>query len=479
MQHFPLMMPKASNSPEVIDVVAPFDGSTIATIDCASEGDIEQAKQTAYALYRDRKQWIPLARRIEILEKTVELVSQQKELLAKESAREGGKPYKDSLVEANRAVDCFKICIEHLRTHQGDVIPMGIGASSAHRMAFTQKEPIGVVVAVSAFNHPLNLIAHQVGAAVAAGCPVIVKPASDTPLSCMRLVRILHDAGLPPEWAQALLIKDNALATKLVVDERIGFFSFIGSAKVGWWLRSQLAPGTRCSLEHGGVAPAIVTQHADLEKALPLITKGGFYHSGQVCVSVQRLFVHDSIAKKLAKSLAKMASTLTIGDPTLETTDCGPIIRPTETDRVAEWVDEAKQAGAEVLCGGNKLSDSTYECTVLYDPPANCRVSEKEIFGPVVCVYPYKDLPEAIDRANSLPVSFQAAIFTDNLPEALMAYKNLDASAVMVNDHTAFRIDSMPFAGLRESGLGIGGIPYSIDDMQVDKMMVMQSDVIA
>jgi len=402
-------------------------------------------------------------------------MSENAEELAVEAAREGGKPLVDSRVEVARAIDGMQILIETLRTEGGREIPMGINAASLNRLAFTRYEPRGVVVAVSAFNHPLNLIVHQVGPAVAVGAPVIVKPASDTPLSCLRFVKFLHESGLPPEWCQSAVITDRKAATDLVTDPRVAFFTFIGSADVGWGLRSKLAPGTRCSLEHGGVAPVIVGQDADLDDAVPLLTKAGFYHAGQVCVSVQRVFAHESIARSVAEKIAESASALKTGDPTLPDTDVGPLIRNKETDRVGEWVDEAVKAGGELMCGGSKISASCYSPTVVYNPPADSKLSFSEVFGPVVAVYPYKEMDEAIGRANSLPFAFQAAVFTKDIDRALRAYSRLDASAVMINDHTAFRVDWMPFAGLRASGLGVGGMPYAMHDMRIEKMMVMRS----
>jgi acyl-CoA reductase-like NAD-dependent aldehyde dehydrogenase len=368
-----------------------------------------------------------------------------------------------------------RIAVEQLRTQQGEIIPMNLGASSANRLAFTTPEPIGVVVAVSAFNHPLNLIAHQVGPAVAAGCPVIVKPAKATPLSCLRFVEMLREAGLPQEWCMPLLPEDNELTTKMVCDPRVAFLSFIGSAKVGWTLRSQLAPGARCALEHGGVAPVIVAADADMEAAAVAILKGGFYHAGQVCVSVQRVYVERSQAESFALKLAEAACKLKVGDPTLAETEVGPMIEPAEVDRVGEWIDEAVVKGAKALCGHKKLSDTCYAPTVLLDPPDDVRVSTLEVFGPLVCVYGCDGIDDAVARANRLPVSFQAAVFTRSLDTALRCYQRLDASAVMVNDHTAFRVDWMPFAGLNVSGHGVGGVPYSLHEMQVRKMMVMKS----
>jgi len=426
-------------------------------------------------LFRDRKALLPVPERIAILNKAAAIMSTQIDQLTLLAASEGGKPWNDSRVEVLRAIDGVHLCIESLRAHAGSVIPLGTTKATMDRAAFTQKEPIGVVVAVSAFNHPLNLIVHQVGPAVATGCPVIIKPAGDTPLSCLRFVEILREAGLPPAWCQAIVIADNETAEKLVTDERVGFFSFIGSAHVGWMLRSKLAPGTRCALEHGGAAPAILATPYDKDLALPSILKGGFYHAGQVCVSVQRVFAPAEDAKEFASALARAAEKLVVGAPEDAATEVGPLIRSGEVDRVAEWVDEAIAAGAELLCGGKKISDTCYAPTVLLNPPIDVRVSTMEIFGPVVCIYAYNDLDAAITQANSLTVAFQAAVYCDSNDIAMRLYKELDASAVMINDHSAFRDDVMPFAGLRQSGLGVGGIPYTIEDMQIDKMMVIKS----
>lgn len=476
--HYPLLIAgvdSENNSP--ITVTAPFDDSEIATLDTANSKDVEQALATAHRVFSDKTTWLSASQRIEILNKTAQIMREQFDELVLEAAREGGKPFNDSRVEVDRAIDGVLNCIECIRTDHGTEIPMGINPSSEGRMAFTQSEPIGVVVAVSAFNHPLNLIIHQVGPAIATGCPVIIKPAEDTPLSCYRFVSILREAGLPDEWCQALVVSDLDVATQLVSDARVSFFSFIGSANVGWMLRSKLAAGARCALEHGGVAPVIVEADADLVDALPLLAKGGFYHAGQVCVSVQRVFCHKDIAKTVATSLAKMADKLVVGDPTKPETEVGPLIRPREVERIHQWVTEAIDDGAELLTGA-KVNGNCYQPTVLLNPPDDSTVSTKEIFGPVICVYSYDKVDDAIAKANALPFAFQASVFTRNIDNALHAYKQLNASAVMVNDHTAFRVDWMPFAGLRQSGLGVGGIPHTYHDMQIQKMMVLRSSKI-
>ena len=456
-------------------VTSPFDGRELANVATAGFDHAEDALRAAHALFRDRSSWLSIPQRIEILNETASIMARQIEDLTLLAASEGGKPYVDSKVEVYRAIDGIHLCIESLRGHSGSVIPIGTTNASSGRIAVTQKEPVGVVVAVSAFNHPLNLIVHQVGPAVATGCPVIVKPAADTPLSCLRFVEILREAGLPGGWCQAIVADDLETAEALVTDPRVGFFSFIGSARVGWMLRAKLAPGARCALEHGGAAPVILSDPYDMDLAVPSILKGGFYHAGQVCVSVQRVFAPASSAGEFAKALASRAEALIVGAPEHPDTEVGPLIRTAEVDRVAQWVDEAVSAGAKLLCGGKKVSDTCYAPTVLANPPDNARVSSMEIFGPVVCVYDYDDVASAIQRANSLPIAFQAAIFSSDVDEAMRIFRQLDASAVMVNDHSAFRDDVMPFAGLRESGLGVGGIPYTMEDMQIDKMLVIKS----
>ena len=473
-----LMMESNKSATGTLTVTSPFDGRELDQVATAGPEHVDDAMSVAHALFRDKGSWLSIPERVEILNNTAAIMSLQIDELTLLAASEGGKPYTDSKVEVIRAIDGVHLCAETLRAHSGSVIPIGTTKASTGRLAFTQKEPIGVVVAVSAFNHPLNLIVHQVGPAVASGCPVIVKPAADTPLSCLRFVEILREAGLPNAWCQAIVADDRETAERLVTDARVGFFSFIGSARVGWMLRSKLAPGARCALEHGGAAPAILADPYDADLALPSILKGGFYHAGQVCVSVQRVFAPASDAPDFAAALAKRADALVVGAPEEAATEVGPLIRVAEVDRVAEWVDEAVAAGAELLCGGKKVSDTCYAPTVLLNPPDDARVSTMEIFGPVVCVYAYDDIDAAVTQANSLPVAFQAAVFSNDNDLAMRLYKRLDATAVMINDHSAFRDDVMPFAGLRESGLGIGGIPYTMEDMQIDKMMVVKSNAL-
>jgi acyl-CoA reductase-like NAD-dependent aldehyde dehydrogenase len=479
IQHFPLKIAGVIKPSEhQIEVSSPFDDQLIATVATADGGDVNQALEAAHALFANRDGWLSIERRLTILERAMEIMTEQAEELATGSAHEGGKPLLDSRVEMARCIDSIRICADALRNDTCKPVPMGLNPASQQRFTIMNKEPIGVVVVVSAFNHPLNLIAHQVGPAIAAGCPVIVKPAENTPLSCFRLVDIFHQAGLPEAWCQVLLPENHQFAEALVTDSRVAFFSFIGSARVGWYLRSKLAPGARCALEHGGVAPVIMTADANLDSAIPALAKGGFYHAGQVCVSVQRIYAHESIARNVADKLAAAANHMVVGDPLSEQTEVGPLIRTSEVERVDAWVQQAVNVGAELLSGGQTLPNNCYAPTVLFDPPADSNVSTSEVFGPVVCVYPFSDLDQAIALANSLDVAFQASVYSDNIDTAMYVSDRLAASAVMVNEHTAFRVDWMPFAGLRQSGLGTGGIPYTLEDMQVEKMIVITSKAI-
>jgi acyl-CoA reductase-like NAD-dependent aldehyde dehydrogenase len=295
-----------------------------------------------------------------------------------------------------------------------------------------------------------------------------------TPLCAIRLANLIKEAGLPEGWVQVALT-NRVNSEKLVTDPRVGFFSFIGSAKVGWYLKSKLAPGTRCALEHGGVAPLIFDEYADEQGFINGVVKASMYHSGQVCVSVQRVYVPENRATEMAQKIADIASKQVVGDAINEDSDLGPLILPKETDRIEAWVDEAIQEGATLITGGKRINEVSYEPTVLLNPAKGSKVSTQEVFGPVVCIYGYQTIDDAIEQANSLGVSFQSAIFSDNVSLAMGVAKKLEASAVMINDYTTFRVDWMPFAGRKHSGYGIGGIGYSMRDMLEHKMIVTKA----
>jgi len=455
-------------------VLSPYDQSFVKELPLINKDDIDGIITTAHNLFNDQSNWIPAYKRIEILEKAASIMSERIEQLIHTAITEGGKPYKDTKAEVLRAIKGVKLAAEHISQIKGEQIPMALTEASINRLAFTTKEPIGVVAAISAFNHPLNLAVHQIATAIAAGCPVIFKPSLATPLSGLALADILREAGLPEGWLQVILC-DNDVAELLVTDSIINFFSFIGSAKVGWYLKSKLSPGTRCALEHGGAAPVIVESDADFTEMIPDLVKGSFYHAGQVCVSVQRIYVNQDICDAFIEKFTEVTNKLIIGNPLDATTDVGPLINTREVSRVAQWVNEAIEEGAELISGGKRISDTFFEPTILFNPSENSKVSNKEIFGPVVCIYPFTNRDEAIKKANALDVHFQAAVFTKNLDVALDTVKKLNATAVMINDHTAFRVDWMPFGGRDTSGIGMGGISYTINEMTREKLTVIKS----
>src|SRR5882762_9023488 len=416
-----------------LQIVRAFDRALVTEIPADDSHALETKLDSAARIMRDRDAWLKPYQRSAILQRTAGLLEGRSKHFGGGIAQEGGKPLTDAAAEVLRAIDGLRNAAEELRNFAGREIPMGLTRASEGRWAFTTKEPIGVVAAISAFNHPLNLIVHQVAPAIAVGCPVIVKPAVATPLSCPEFIALLREAGLAEAWCQTFVTDDNALAERLATDPRVAFLSFIGSARVGWYLRSRLAPGTRCALEHGGAAPVIVD-----------------------------------------RSAARVES-LRVGDPLLPETEVGPLINPREADRVESWIDEAASAGARVI-GGGRRSETTLIPAILLAPRSEAKVSQLEVFGPVTCVYGFQDFDKAIELANALPFAFQASVFSTDIGPAMRAAQRLDASTVLINDHTAFRTDWMPFAGRHESGYGIGGIPWSMQAMSQEKMLVLRHE---
>lgn len=456
-----------------LKVYSPYDRRQIDEIPLLNEQEVHQALLKAVSLFNDQKRHLPRYKRIEILEKTLLVLSQQQEQIIQIAAAEGGKPLIDTRIEMSRALQGIKIAIAEMQIQSGKQIPMDLTAAGDHRIAFTTREPRGVVFAISAFNHPINLIIHQIIPAIATGCPVLIKPASTTPRTCLTIVGALYAAGLPPEWCQPLICTSQ-IAEQLAANSSLGFLSFIGSAAVGWHLRSQLAPGVTCALEHGGVAPVILAADADIEDALPLLAKGSYYHAGQVCVSVQRIYVETSIIKSFTNLFVNLVKNLKVGDPLINGTEVGPLINPQEVLRIDSWIKEAVDGGAQILCGGHAISETCYAPTVVLNPPQNCQLSRLEVFGPVVCIYEYNNINDAIRSANQLPYCFQSAVFTQQINNALNIAQQLDANTVLINDHTAFRVDWMPFGGRKQSGLSVGGIPYTMHDMTYEKLWAIR-----
>ena len=437
--------------------------------------DIDQALNLATQVHLQKPRGLALFERSEILNQFLHLMKDHQIELIELSTLEGGKPIKDTRVEFARVLQGIQLAIESIPQLKGQEIPMGLTQSSMSRIALTQLEPIGVVVSISAFNHPMNLIVHQVITAVAAGCPVIIKPALTTPLSCIKMMDLLHQAGLPLAWAQCLIIT-NENAEKLATDARVHFLSFIGSSQVGWHLRSQVAPGTRVALEHGGMAPVILEPDADLDLALPAIVKGAFYHAGQVCVSVQRLFVHQDILEKTISRLTRLTQDLIVGPAINELPPVGPLIEAHIADRLVRQVNESlEDPHTKIICGGSSTNPGYFQPTIILHPSPQAQVSQTEVFGPILCVYSYENILDAIEQANQTPMHFQSAVFTNQLKTAHLAIEKLNAKTVLINDQTAFRVDWMPFGGNDHSGLGTGGILQTMKEMSKEKLIIFHN----
>ena len=461
---------------KTLKVYSPYDNRELSTVKLSSEKQVDEAIDLAYKYFNNDDGWLKKHEIVAIFEKTIAIMQEQVEALTLIAVDEGGKPYTDSKVEVYRAIDGIKVAIDEIRTMAGKEIPMGHTQSSAHTTAHTFFEPRGVVAAISAFNHPLNLAIHQIIPAIAVGAPVLIKPASSTPMSALHFVDILYEAGLPKALCQ-VLVCENEVAETLIKSPKIAFMTFIGSSRVGWYLNRNVADGTRVALEHGGVAPVIVEKSATLSTLIPAITKGGFYHAGQVCVSVQKVFVDEEIMVEVTEQLKASVMKLNVGDPRLPQTEVGPLISTKELKRIDTWVQDAIAEGATLVCGGKAISESLYEPTILLNPSQSSAVSKQEVFGPVICLYSYTDIEKAYDEANALDVAFQAAVFTNDINVSLRATRRLKATTVMVNEHTAFRVDWMPFSGAKHSGLGIGGIPSAMHEMSLEKLVVTKSAV--
>jgi acyl-CoA reductase-like NAD-dependent aldehyde dehydrogenase len=456
-----------------VDVINPSNGELIKKLICDSAAQIENKIQASHRCYMEMSSRLNVAQRIRILEAVLSQMLVQQNELAMLIATEGGKPLIDALVEAQRAAFGVKLAIGYLLSDGSNTTPINSYPSADHYEMTVTHQPIGSVIAVSAFNHPLNLVTHQIVSAFAAGCPCLIKPAADTPLSCIKLIQLFTEAGTPPGWIDYVITTDNELAQSIVTDPRFAFFSFIGSAKVGWYLRSKLPPGTRCALEHGGIAPAFVDETADIERAVKSLTRGAFYHAGQVCVSTQRIYIAQSIFQQFKQQFCDQVDKLRVGDACDPTTQIGPLIRQAEADRVGAWVDESKTLGAEVCIGGKPLKGQFYSPTVLSDVPANAMLNTHEVFGPVCCLSPYTDLDGQIQQLNNEAYSFHSAVFSNSNTFIQKLYSELHTGCLMVNEHTAFRHDAMTFAGLKQSGLGAGGMSKSIHHMQTEKLKIM------
>lgn len=468
---YPLHIAGAASTHQFTDIRSPYDGSVVGSVEKADRAALGVAIANADRTFREVMRHMPAWQRAEILYKVSELIKANIDELALLIAREGGKPLKDAKAEAVRAVNTVKMSGDEALQLNGEELTMDRAKGTENHLAFTMRQPIGPVLAISAFNHPLNLTAHLVATAIAAGCSLVVKPASQTPLSCLKLAEFFVQAGLPA-GVLSVATAGGADIDAIVGDPRLRFVNFIGGGDVGWAMRGKIAPGTRLALEHGGTGTAIVDASADLTKAIPSLLRGGFYHAGQVCVSTQIVYVHESIYDTALTELVAGVEKLKTGDPTDSATDVGPLISPKELDRLDSWIAEAVQAGAKVVIGGKRLTHNCYAPMILTDVTAEMKVLSAEIFGPVIVVRKFGDVKAVITEMNRSTFAFQAAIYAQDIDRALTAAKEIEAKAVMINDSTAFRVDWMPFAGGKSSGLGVGGMRYAVREMTEEKLIV-------
>jgi acyl-CoA reductase-like NAD-dependent aldehyde dehydrogenase len=390
-------------------------------------------------------------------------------------AREAAKPIKTARIEVDRAVGTFRFAAVEARTLVGEVVAMDAIPAGEGKFGFTMRVPIGVVGAIAPFNFPLNLVVHKVGPAIAAGCAVVLKPASQTPFSSILLARMLIDeCGLPAEWLSVVTGGGSSVGNALVDHPDVALLTFTGSPDVGWGIRAR-APRKRVGLELGNNAPIIIEPDGDWKTAAAKIRVAGFSHAGQSCISTQRILVHESIATNFLDELVRQVSTLVVGDPLDENTDVSSLISASERDRVHSWIDEAVAEGARVVLGGEITPEGLLRPTIVVDARPSMKICAKEVFGPVVAVSTYSDVADALRIANDSDFGLQAAIFTSNIGTALNAVRTLDFGGVVVNDVPTFRADQQPYGGLRDSGNTREGPAYSVREMTEIRMVILGS----
>ncbi|MBE3556494.1 MAG: aldehyde dehydrogenase family protein [Firmicutes bacterium] len=438
-----------------------YRGTTLAYVGSATREEVQAAIEAADQAFQsqspspqERAQW---------LLRSAALLQERRQDFAHLMAQEGGKPLKEALGEVDRAVQTFILSAEEGKRIGGETLPIAAQPGSEHRLAFTMRVPIGVVVAISPFNFPLNLVAHKVAPALAAGNTVVLKPASYTPLTTIRLVEVLAEAGVPAGRINLITGPGGSTGDYLLEDPRPAFYTFTGSAVVGQHIKE--ASGLRrVALELGNNSPNIVHSDADLTQAAVLCARQGFLSAGQKCISVQRIYVHQPVYEAFLAELVAVTQRLVVGDPQDPATDVGPMIDPQEAERVAAWLDEAVSAGARIVCGGHHTG-ALFEPTIVADVQPEMKLVCREVFAPLVTVTPYADFKEAVKAANDTVYGLQAGVFTHDLDLAMHAAKELAYGGVIINDTSAYRADLMPYGGVKQSGIGREGPRYAIEEM--------------
>ncbi len=450
-------------SESTITVLSPYNGAVIGLIPECVPADVDRAVAVAKRALAEHP--LPLWKRAEVLDKAAERLTARLEEFAKIISAEAAKPLKTARVEASRAVGTFKFAAAEARKLSGDVVPLDAMSGGEGKLGFTLRVPIGVIGAISPFNFPLNLVVHKLAPAIAAGCPVVLKPATQTPFSAITLAEMLIDeAGLPADYLHVVTGGGRTVGNAIVEHDGIAMITFTGSPEVGWGIRAA-APRKRVGLELGNNAPLIIEPDGDWQTAATKVRVAGFSHAGQSCISTQRIFVQASIADRFTEALVEGVKTLKVGDPSDEDTDVSALISTGERDRVKSWIDEAVAGGATVAVGGDFNEDGVLQPTILTNVRQDMKVCAKEVFGPVVGIAVYDDFDDALRMANETEYGLQAGVFTTDIAKAMKAFTTLDYGGVLINEVPTWRADQQPYGGVRDSGNTREGPAYSVKEM--------------
>ena len=453
---------------EWLEVRSPYSGEVIARV---AKGGANEARRAIDAAEHAMTEPLPAHKRAEILSRVAGYLGRRHDEVARTISDEAGKPMKAARLEATRAMSTYTFAAVEARKLAGDVVPMDASQSGEGKFAYTLRRPVGIVGAISPFNFPLNLVAHKIAPALAAGCAVVLKPASQTPLSALLLAELETEAGLPPGWLGVVVGPATEIGDVLIEDERVRLITFTGSGDVGWKLRER-APRKRVNLELGNATPVIVEADADLEDVAKRMSQHAFSFAGQSCISVQRIYVQRQAYEPFLERFVPLVEELKLSDPADEETDVGPVIDEDARDRILEWIEEARRAGADVLTGG-ELDGDLIRPTVIANAAPELKVSCEEVFGPVCTVNPYDSLDEAIALANGTRYGLQAGVFTSNLRTATRAAAELDFGGVVVNEAPTFRADQMPYGGVKASGNTREGPAYAVREMTEERVVVL------
>src|SRR3954467_1685842 len=454
------------------EVKAPYDETLIGRVPKGDAAVIDKAAKAAAEAFS--KGDFPAHKRAAVLDRAAELVAEREDDLTMTIAAEAGKPVKTARVEAQRCVGTLEFAAVEARSLTGEMVPMDAGVAGEGKLGIVIRVPYGVVGAISPFNFPLNLVAHKLGPAIAAGNAVVLKPAGQTPISSIKLAEIFYDAGLPESWLHVVCGSGSDVGNAIVESDAIGALPFTGSAPVGWGIRSK-APHKKVNLELGSSAPLIVNEDGDWETAADKAKLHAYSHARQSCISVQRILLHESIAEQFTERFVKNVESLITGDPMDESTDVGPVISQDDRDRIKEWIDEAAAQGGEILTGGELVDeDRCIAPTVIRGEPRECHTWKDEIFGPVATIHTFKTFDEALGMANDSRYGLQAGVFTRDVGNAIKAAETLEFGGVMVNEVPTFRTDQMPYGGVKDSGNTREGPSYAVRELTEERLVTLQ-----